>query len=527
MASKKPRSRSPAGPPEGAVAAVLERFAADRLGEVLPRQRWFGSKGRRIVGIVPREAAPFGAVAPGAWLLLVDVAFERGAGETYVVPLLVRVGGPEDAEAFGPLDAGGVPARVTDALGDPEFCRALLAGFADGLTLEARHGAIRFARGAAFPASAVAAGPGARRIATEQSNTSIVYDDVLILKVFRKLESGPNPEHEMTDFLTARARFAHVPQLAGAIEYARLDGAPVTLAVLHRFVPNRGDGWTWMLEHLRRLAGFVTTRAHHEPVEGERLGQLVRDFSAGLLGAVRQLGALTGGLHVALASDPCDPAFAPEPISAADVREWADRIVADLGLTLEALRGRLGALSQPAQERASSVLAGAEGLRACLDGLDVLRSADCHKIRIHGDYHLGQTLRTDDGFVILDFEGEPARTLAERRGKHCVLRDVAGMLRSFDYAAATALGGDAASRAAGEVWLRLAVDAFLDAYLAETERAPERLVPTTRPAVVRALAPFILDKALYEVRYEIDNRPAWVDVPLLGLDRLRSGRGQA
>ncbi|MBI2492086.1 MAG: putative maltokinase [Candidatus Rokubacteria bacterium] len=525
MASKTPRSSRAGRPAAAAVGAALDRFAAERLAEALPRQRWFGGKGRRIVAVAVRDAAPLGDGAPDTWLTLVDVAFDRGPGETCVVPLRVRGDGPPDAEGLGWVDLEGAPARVTDALGDPAVGGALLAAFAEARTLRARRGTISFVRAPAFPASAVAGGLAARRLSGEQSNTSIVYGEALILKVFRKPEAGPNPEHEMTGFLTARGRFAHVPQLAGAVEYAPADGEGVTLAVLHRFTPNHGDGFTWVLGHLGRLAEFVATRAEREPLGGERVVQLVRDFSAGLLGAMRRLGALTGGLHAALASDPGDPAFAPEPIGAGDVARWTERIAGDLALTLEVLRACLPDLPAPARGRAEALLADEAGLTACLGGLDALPAEGCAKIRIHGDYHLGQTLRTDDDFVVLDFEGEPARPLAERRAKHSPLRDVAGMVRSLDYAAATAFGDSPAAAAAGATWRRLAVDAFLDAYLAEAAGAPARLAPAARPALARALAPFALDKALYEVRYEIDHRPAWVAVPLRGLDRLRAAGG--
>ncbi|OGL08998.1 MAG: hypothetical protein A3I17_00770 [Candidatus Rokubacteria bacterium RIFCSPLOWO2_02_FULL_72_37] len=525
MASKTPQSSR--APRSAAVGAALDRFAAGQLAEALPRQRWFGSKSRRIVAVAVRDAAPLGAGAPGAWLALVDVVFDRGAAEMYVVPVLVRADGEPDAEGFGRVDVEGAVLRVTDALGDAGVCGALLAALAEDRTLRARRGTIRFVREAAFPQSAAAGGVAARRLSGEQSNTSIVYGDVLILKVFRRPEPGPNPEHEVTAFLTTRARFPSVPQLAGAVEYDPAGGERVTLAVLHRFTPNRGDGFTWVLEHLGRLADFVAARVEHEPLGGERLVQLVRDFSAGVLGATRRLGALTGGLHVALASDAADPAFAPEPVTAADVARWTERITGDLGLTLEVLRGRLADLPTPVRRRAEALLADPAGLSARLAGLETLAAEGCARIRVHGDYHLGQTLRTDDGFVILDFEGEPARPLAERRAKHSPLCDVAGMVRSLDYAAATMLGGGEGPRAAGDTWRRLAADAFLDGYLGETARAPARLVPATRPALARALAPFALDRALYEVRYEIDHRPAWVDVPLRGLERLRAGESVA
>jgi len=503
---------------------TLERFAAERLAELLPRQRWFASKGRPIASVAVRDAASLGARAPGAVLTLLDVVFEQGPGETYVVPLLGLADGRDDATMLGQAEADGVPLRVAEPFDDSAFCGALLRAFAEDLILPARHGAVRFVRAGAFPAGPATAGLVARRLKGEQSNTSVVYGETLILKTFRRPEAGVNPEHEMTGFLTTRARFAHVPQLAGAVEYDPAEGPPITLGVLHLFTRNQGDGWGWALEHLARLREFVAAHERHEPLTGERLVELVRDFSAGVLGALGRLGELTGGLHVALASDPGDPAFAPELIADADVTGWRTRMAGDLERTLRILHDRRGHLTAAGRQRAEALLAEPMGLAACLEGLEVLPREGCHKIRVHGDYHLGQTLRTDGDFVILDFEGEPARPLAERRAKHCALRDVAGMVRSLDYAAATAFGEGGAVQEAGETWRRLAVDVFLDAYLEATRAAAARLVPASRPALGAALAAFALDKALYEVRYEIDNRPTWIEVPLRGLERLRAGR---
>ncbi len=517
MASKTPRSSGERG--AAAVAAAVERFAAERLAEILPRQRWFGGKGRRIRRASVLDAAALAGPVAGAHLLLVGVAFEDGPDETYAVPLLARAPGAA-GDVLGRLAVGG-GFVVVDAFDEPEFCRALLAAFDEGATLPARRGTIRFARAPGVGRLATAT-LASRRLRGEQSNTSVIYGDALILKAFRKLERGPSPEHEMTGFLTSRARYPHVPQLVGAGEYTDAEGRTTTLAVLHRFVASQGDGWTWVLTHLERLRDFVATRARHEPLEAERLRQLVRDFSAGVLAALRRLGTLTGGLHAALASDRDDPAFAPEPIGPADVARWGERMADDLARTLAALRAGLPALEGAGRRRAQALVTAEASLRAALRGLDALVAEGCSKVRIHGDYHLGQTLRTEDDFVILDFEGEPARPLEERRAKACVLRDVAGMLRSFDYASASAFGGVPELTDAADAWRTLAAEAFLDGYLGAVAAASVRLVPASPGGLAGALAAFELDKALYEIRYEIDNRPAWVEVPLRGLDRLRS-----
>jgi maltose alpha-D-glucosyltransferase/alpha-amylase len=511
MASSPRRSRTPS---HIALAAALDGFAAKVFAEVLPLQRWFGGQGRRIESVSILDAAVFPTGTVDAWLVLLDVAFEWGPRETFFVPLTVRSGGRARSEVLGRLDLGGVSAQVVDAFDDPDFCAELLVAFDAGRTIPGRHGSVRFVRTPAFPRLAEGEAPP-RRLRGEQSNTSVVFGDVLILKSYRNPVRGINPEREMTGFLTARGRFADVPQLAGAAEYAGADGTVMTLAVLQRFVPGCGDGWTWMLEQLDGLRDLVITRAQREPIDASRLGAILRDSAASLLGGLRRLGGLTGGLHNALATDAVDPAFAPQPITAEDTAAWAERIDAELGRTCDLLRVRL-----PALPEAGAVLAGEAALRACLGGLETLAADRCSKIRIHGDYHLGQTIRTDGGFVILDFEGEPARPPAERRSKQSPLRDVAGMLRSFDYSAATAFGSSEELVAAGDAWRQLASCAFLDAYVEAASHAPARLLPASRPALDRVLTVFELDKALYEVRYEIDHRPAWVGVPLRGLRRL-------
>src|SRR5258705_10335080 len=311
IASKTPRS-DPPGPPSGeAVRAALEGFAAERLAELLPRQRWFASKGRPIASVAVRDAASLGGRAPGAVLTLLDVVFEQGPGETYVVPLLGLADGRGDATVLGRAEADGVPLRVAEPFDDSAFCGALLHAFAEDLILPARHGTVRFVRPGPFPAGRATAGLVARRLKGEQSNTSVVYGDTLVLKTFRRPEAGVNPEHEMTCFLTTRARFGQLPQLAGAVEYAPAEGPPITLGVLHLFTRNQADGWGWALEHLARLREFVVTRGQDEPPTGERFVKLVRDFSAGVLGALGRLGELTPGRPGALAPPPRDPAFAP------------------------------------------------------------------------------------------------------------------------------------------------------------------------------------------------------------------------
>jgi maltose alpha-D-glucosyltransferase/alpha-amylase len=472
---------------------------------VLPRQRWFGAKGRAITGARVRDC---GELAPAAWLVLVDVTFARGPDETYAIPLVL------DGDAGGDLslalDLDGVTTRAADAFEYPRFCLDLLAAFErESRVSTVRGGSVRFARTDRFPRLSPGASIAPRRLTGEQSHTSVVYGDALIVKALRKVQPGPNLDCEIGEFLTFRARFPHVPPLAGAIEHAAATGETTTLAMLQRYVPNHGDGWRWALDQLGRL-------------ERDDAGDAAEDVFRDLV----QLGVVTAALHGALASDASDAAFAPEPLAAADASGWGERVAGDVRRTCSAVRRRLDALPREIAADARALLASEPALIARARELRALADEPCAKIRVHGDYHLGQTLRTDRGFVILDFEGEPARPIAERRRKQCVLVDVAGMLRSLDYAVHTALSPTGVPSPAGERWGRRAAASFLDGYLDEIARVPVRLLPRSPAAFARALSIFELDRALYEVRYELDNRPAWLGVPLRGLAlRLARERG--
>jgi trehalose synthase-fused probable maltokinase len=367
-----------------------------------------------------------------------------------------------------------------------------------------------------------------RRLRGEQSNTSIVCDDRLVLKVFRRLDAGESPELEVGRFLTLRARFPHVPQLAGFAGYAGPTGSP-TVAVLTTFVPNDGDGWGWALARLRDYYAAARTRPAGEATAAGA-GTLVADD----LAAARRLGEVTGELHVALASDPDDPAFAPEPVSPGDLEAWGAAVEARVAGALGELRCSGIAAAEPGIER---VLATAGTAAARIRGaIGRLAGVPLWKTRGHGDYHLGQVLRVagpGDRFAILDFEGEPARPLAERRARHSPLRDVAGMLRSFTYASWAGLfeaaGGPSAARRDIErgvpweswraAWDAASGSAFLQGYLAATVERGVKLVPASPEVLALLLSVFSLEKAAYEVSYEINNRPAWLPIPLAAFER--------
>ncbi len=486
MASRPPRS-DPA-----ALVALLSGPGRSDLAQFLIRQRWFAAKTRGIGALAVLDWATL-EPNPPLVLVLLDVD-----GDRYYVPVTVSSAAAADA-AVARLG----PEAVVDAHDDPRFGRRLLAAIVAGRTVDGHAGRFHFRStpGWIFPPNLTSL--PARRHSGEQSNTSVVLGSALVLKSLRRPRPGLNPDLEVTRFLTTRTSFREVPRLAGWVEYDGVDGL-ATLAVLQEFVDNAGDGWSHVVTALRRRTRSIEGKP--DPAESD---PLVQDM--------RRLGVITGGLHAALASDPADPAFRPEPITRDDVARWAGAITRDLGaddlarLLPESpdLRGDLARALAPLGALTGTV-----------------------KIRGHGDYHLGQVLKTREGFVIIDFEGEPARPLAERRAKHSALRDVAGMLRSLDYAAhAVAFGKPAADRpaalAALTAWEALARRAFLDGYREAAAKSPAPLVPASEAALLDACAAFELEKACYELGYELNNRPDWVPIPLAGIARilLTPGRG--
>jgi trehalose synthase-fused probable maltokinase len=411
----------------------------------LSRQRWFAAKTRRIAEAVVEDRIP----VDGAAVCVVRVVLDDGTADRYVVAL-------------------GGEATLTDAFDDAAFCRALLRLMAGAGEARGERGTLRGHRSRAFP-RALADDVAVRRLRGEQSNTSVVFDGALIVKHFRRLTEGENPELEITRFLTEHTAFRNTPRLAGALEYVDAGGATSTLAVAQELVTDGRDGWEWLLARL--AAGD------------------------GALDALRRLGQRTGELHLALAAPTSDPAFGTEPIGRGDIATWTAAVERQVAAARTAVSGR----HLPEVPEATT---------AALSGL-----LGASKIRHHGDFHLGQTLSLRDGedFMLIDFEGEPLRPLAERRRKHTPLRDVAGMLRSFAYAAATTAR---AGHPVGD-WEPAARAAFVDGY--RTAAGAAAFVPASTGAFARAVAALELEKAAYEIVYEANNRPDWVDIPVRGL----------
>ncbi|MBV8401461.1 MAG: putative maltokinase, partial [Acetobacteraceae bacterium] len=489
----------------------LETLAEAELPDFLQRQRWYPAKDSGAPDVALSALLPLPACGVPSTVAVWQVTPPGRAPLHLLVPLALVPAEQADAAqviAAQPAETGG-EMRLVEAFSVDAFVRAWIDLLVRGGG--AVSGSMRLRTGRTDRLAKTGLEPGGgwaiRRGSAEQSNTSIRIGDSAILKVIRKLESGVNPELEVSRFLTETAGFAGTPSLLG---WAELDGAAsgvgaMTLSVLQAFVPNEGDGWSWVLERLARGAEAGEARAFDEATSW-----------------LKQLGRRTAEMHAAFATDTDDPAFRPEPVGANDIQCWAMAAEATGRRALDGLTdaARLGPqardLAEALLKRRDEMV---ERLQVLLGGVPAIS-----KTRHHGDYHLGQVLVTGGNAVIIDFEGEPLRPLAERRAKHSALRDVAGMLRSLAYAAAAASRAlsqklPPAERDAVEgpvaAWETEASQAFLDAYF-EAARG-STFCPANRADADRFVRFFMLEKALYEIAYELANRPDWVVIPLQGI----------
>ncbi len=521
-----PTITSDAAPTAAWLGAALPTLVAALPGERLRRQRWFASKAQTVRAVSLRDWVAFAAEPPLA-LALVMVTLADGTTETYFLPLALRPAaeaaqllGPDLPAAFLRLASPAGEYRLYDACLDAAYARLMLGLMRAGARLPSADGVFTFGHTSALPADYAAA--AVRPLRGEQSNTSLMLDHACVLKSYRRLQNGRNPDLEVPLFLTTRAAFPHTPALAGYVEYeSAAFGAAV--ASLQAFVPNTGDGWQHTQAHLHDFYSWVKGTAHGA-ADGVELARRVQGVSGAYVAEARRLGEITGELHGALAGAAGDPAFAPEPVGYEDLARWVAGADAQLATALALAAAAASRYSAPTGDRLYQFVAAGPYYRQLNAGLLGLAAVGVAKIRHHGDFHLGQVLRTADGFAILDFEGEPARPLAERRAKHLALRDVAGMLRSFDYAAyaglfAAGLAGDQAAERYGLAWEALVGAAYLDGYLAKTRGAP--FLPPAGDLLARTISFFTLEKAVYELVYELNNRPDWVHIPLQYLLSLR------
>lgn len=480
------------------------------LLEYIRQRRWFGAKGGAPSAVRVVHATPLPWEEGAYALLRVEVTTAQGA-QLYQFPLAARAARPGGSIAIA--DVGGL--SLFDATEEPVFRRHLANAFARGCTIRYPGGEWIVEPTGATP---LLLPPGADIAlgSAEQSNTSMRLGNAAILKLFRKLERGINPDLEITRFLTLEQEFPHTPVLLGSMRWEDEEG-PMIGGMLQELVPGAKDAWEYALEVGRP---YFSAPRDREPKDA---------FAAD----AAQLGRTTRALHEALASDAADAAFTPERVGRKSAEAWATRAGEQVRQSIALLERQLaaGAVRGERVEEAKVVVRRRDHYLELIDELVEHVAADpglC--IRHHGDYHLGQVLRTRSGeFMIIDFEGEPARSLEDRRRKQSALRDVAGMLRSFSYAAATL--ADEARRGRGGLdpatieiragrWERDARKGFLDGYFGATAAG---FLPGAPDNARRLLTLFEIEKVFYELSYELNNRPEWVGIPLRGIARLTTG----
>ena len=523
---------------------MREQLEREILPAFLGAQRWFSGKGREISTATLVDEDEW--IRPnGRWLFAtVRVVFAGGEQQHYALPLALLW---EEGDRLQPLlhcTVTRVRQRANvgvlyDAYWDDDFCRSVVAAMAGNEVLAlARGGTLVFSSTPIVPAGEILqdiAGP-VDHPSFEQTNTLAILGKKWVLKVYRNLRRGVNPEIEVGRFLTETSPFPHIPKLAGSIEYRHPDGNLTAIALLQAYRENQGSGWTYTIEYLGRFLDTTLASLAVESATGDAaLLPLSLDFwsapaHAGFLALMDTLGRRTGELHAALARRTGNPDFDPEPITDSDLGRWAEKVRSDIDRTLERLASRRDKLPDPVRTDVDAALSLGARLAERLQSFACrpLRGA---KTRYHGDYHLGQVLLSAHDFVIVDFEGEPSRPLEERRAKHCALRDVAGMLRSFGYAAAVALAHATAERPQDrsrlapyvDAWRRETGRTFLESYF-EAVHGCEACVE--EPDAAHTLIElFTLEKTLYEVRYELDARPDWVHIPCAALVELAAGPG--
>jgi maltose alpha-D-glucosyltransferase/alpha-amylase len=526
---------------------LLDSAASRQLEQLLRdyvvRQRWYRSKSRVIRELSIFDAIPIDVPGADSMIAVIEIDYPEGEAENYVLPL-IRVS-KERADQLGAIAICELRHAddnrfVIDASHAPEFAAELLDLVLSRRRFATAHGTVVATALPALREIVAQTPPAPRLLRVEQTNTSIAFDGKLIMKLYRRIEEGRGLDLEVGRFLTKHG-FPHAPRVVGAIEY-EVEKQVSTLAVLHSFTANEGDAWQFTIDTLGTFYERAAARGGRPAVEpvstatllqnaAQEPPQIARELVGSYLEDARLLGLRTAELHNVLSSDPDDPDFALEPFTIFYQRSLYQSMRNLTGRVFQSLAARLHTLPEGLRTDAQQVLELQPDVLARFRRLIEMKIHGV-RIRCHGDYHLGQVLFTGKDFVITDFEGEPLHPLSERRLKRSPLRDVAGMLRSFDYAAYTPLVRGQAGivfrtedRAALEQWARAwdtwVAASFLGGYFGA---AAAVLVPPTMAELETLLDAYLLEKAVYELGYEMNNRPDWLPIPIRGMLELLGKR---
>ncbi|MBA3387285.1 MAG: maltose alpha-D-glucosyltransferase [Chthoniobacterales bacterium] len=501
--------------------------------EVLPgyvqNRRWFASKARSIVALRVAEQVPVSNEPEASRIWFIEVTYRDGAPETYTLPVQIARG--EAARELAQTAPHALIARfesneetiLHDAVWDAGFRQHLFELMARNQRFAGKGGEIVGEAGSALAHDGAVLNSNV--LGVEQSNSSMIFDNKFFLKLYRKLEDGVNPDVEVTRFLSEKAGFAHVPAFAGSIEYRTGKSEAAVICAMQSAISSEGDAWTMTLDSVSRFYERVLARKADLQSDVVATGSIVNELIGGVYPErAKLLGRRTAELHLALASEPDDKGFAPEVFNAMGQRSVFQNMRALLRRSWELLGKKLPHLPANFRDEAAEVHAAERQILAQQQRI-LERIVGAAKIRIHGDYHLGQVLYTGKDFVLLDFEGEPARPLSERKLKRSALRDVAGMMRSFQYAAYSALWQPSMRvedtpflERWADIWYRQMSSTFLQSYLKTSAAAS--FIPKEEDDLQVMLEAYLLDKAVYEVGYELNNRPDWVVIPIRGIKHI-------
>ena len=505
--------------------------------DYIKRQRWFGSKMKGIKHIHLYDAALVSCNLPVYVMMLIELLYDNEDSEIYYFPVVIQ--SPDSPTGKLPVISEDVILElqtpisnllVLNALQDEEFLRKHLQMVEVSERIDSMAGHFNCTATALLTASRDEQSPLAvnsvRFMGVEQSNTSVIYDEAFVMKNFRRLANGTNPDLEIPLFLTTMTNFKNMPLVAGYIEYSGKGDFKSTIASLQNFIVSQGDGWKYTLGHLHNFYDFILKDESRLSAEDKATPEMkelvVRQFSNTYLQDAFHLGEITGELHNALASNCGIDDFSPELIEESDMRIWIKSIQSYTSEVLHILNDKCNLFPLHIQEQIKQVLTNDLMYLNKAGDLVVLADERTHKIRYHGDYHLGQVLKTVSDWIIIDFEGELARTLKERRAKNSPLKDVAGMLRSFNYAVYSKLfdfnllqkNRFNEMEKWGRIWEGQVCKDFLKGYFSVSLNGSTSYLPASREATQKALTAFQLEKAIYELNYELNNRPTWIEIPL-------------